>query len=123
MLPSSELQWVKKQRKALELIRRSLKRGRRIAFQLPAKSFCREFFEYAADAITLLSLERYFKDWEKPWYLPDKEEYASVLKKVGFRKVDVFYGDYRLVFESANRVLDWWTSAGLGPYLQMLPEE
>jgi trans-aconitate 2-methyltransferase len=120
---NSALQWVKEQRKALELTHRSLKQGGRIAFQLPAKNFCKEFFAYAGNATTLLGLEKYFRDWQQPWCLPQKEEYASILKEAGFKKIDTFYRDYRLVFDSVNRVLDWWTSAGLRPYLEMLPHK
>jgi trans-aconitate methyltransferase len=54
------------------------------------------------------------------WYLPEKEEYAFILKEEGFKKIEIFYRDYRLVFDSVNSVLDWWTSAGLRPYLEML---
>jgi trans-aconitate methyltransferase len=120
---NSALQWVKEQQKALELTYRSLKQGGRIAFQLPAKKFCREFFAYAANAIKSLGFESYFENWLTPWYLPDKEGYASIVKNAGFKKVDVFYKDYRLVFDSVNSVLDWWTSAGLRPYLEMLPHK
>jgi trans-aconitate 2-methyltransferase len=118
---NSALQWVKEQRKALELTHRSLTRGGRIAFQLPAKNFCKEFFAYAGNAITALGFERYFENWQQPWYLPEKAEYVSILKETGFKKIDIFYRDYRLVFDSVNSVLDWWTSAGLRPYLEMLP--
>jgi trans-aconitate 2-methyltransferase len=117
---NSALQWVKEQRKALELTHRSLKQGGRIAFQLPAKNFCKEFFIYAENAISSLGLERYFRDWQQPWYLPEKEEYAFILKEEGFKKIEIFYRDYRLVFDSVNSVLDWWSSAGLRPYLEML---
>jgi trans-aconitate 2-methyltransferase len=117
---NSALQWVRNQQMALELIHRSLKDGGRIAFQLPARNFCREFFEYAGNAITSLGLERNFNNWQKPWYLPEKEEYASILKEAGFRRINVFYRDYRIIFDSVNGVIDWWTSAGLRPYLDML---
>jgi trans-aconitate 2-methyltransferase len=117
---NSALQWVRNQQMALELIHRSLKNSGRIAFQLPAKNFCREFFEYAGNAITSLGFERHFNNWQKPWYLPDKDEYASILKEAGFRRIDVFYRDYRIVFDSVNGVIDWWASAGMRPYLDML---
>ena len=120
---NSALQWVKNQRKALDLTHRSLKQGGRTAFQLPAKNFCKEFFAYARDAITLLGFREYFRNWQEPWYLPDKEEYASALKEAGFSRIDVLYRDYRIVFDSINGVIDWWASAGLRPYLQVLPHK
>ncbi len=119
---NSALQWVTEQRRATGLIYRSLRKGGRIAFQLPAKDFCREFFEYSRNAIALLGFERFFLTWEAPWYLPEKEQYEIVLKDAGFQYVRVSYRDYRIVFASVNEVLDWWSSAGLRPYLAALPE-
>jgi trans-aconitate 2-methyltransferase len=120
---NSALQWVRNQQIALELIHRSLKDGGRITFQLPARNFCKEFFGYAGNAITLLGFEKYFNNWQKPWYLPDTEGYVSILTKAGFGRINVFYRDYRIVFDSVNGVIDWWTSAGLRPYLDMLPHK
>jgi trans-aconitate 2-methyltransferase len=118
---NSTLQWIKEQRKVVGLMHNSLKKGGRIACQLPAKNFCKEFFGYAGNAIALLGFEKYYRGWRSPWYLPDKEEYEQLLKDVGFQEVEVFYRDYQIVFDSINGVIQWWASAGLRPYLEMLP--
>ena len=120
---NSTLQWVTEQGEVIRLAYRSLRKGGRIAFQLPAKNFCKEFFSYTGNVITMLGFENYFQHWETPWYLPDKEEYEDLLNTAGFRKVGVFYRDCRLLFDSINGVLDWWASAGLRPYLAMLPQK
>jgi trans-aconitate 2-methyltransferase len=118
---NSTLQWIKEQRKVVGLMHKSFKKGGRIACQLPAKNFCKEFFGYSDNAIALLGFEKYFKKWQSPWYLPDKEEYQDLLEDAGFQGVDVFYRDYRIVFDSINGGIQWWASAGLRPYLEMLP--
>ncbi len=120
---NSALQWVKEQQQVMELIYRSLKHGGRIAFQLPADNFCKEFFNYTKNSIDALHYGKFFTDWKSPWYFPTDEEYKDKLKVAGFKNINVFYKDYRLVFESINEVLDWWTSAGLRPYLSVLPEK
>jgi trans-aconitate methyltransferase len=33
----------------------------------------------------------------------------------------VFYRDYQIMFDSINGVIQWWASAGLRPYLELLP--
>ncbi len=120
---NSALQWVKEQQQVMESVYRSLKRGGRIAFQLPADNFCKEFFDYTKNAINVLHYENFFAEWKSPWYFPTDEKYEGKLKEVGFKNINVFYKDYRLVFESINEVLDWWASAGLRPYLAVLPEK
>jgi trans-aconitate methyltransferase len=120
---NSALHWIKKQQKVLTLIYQSLKKEGRIAFQCPAENFCREFFEYISKAIDLLELREVYRNWESPWFLPKKEDYETLLKDTGFKNINVFYKDYNLVFKNINEVLDWWTSAGLKPYLVLLAEK
>lgn len=119
---NSALQWVKEQREVLGLVRRALKPGGRVAFQLPARDFCKEFFQYSGNAIAGLGLGEYYRDWESPWYLPSKEQYEALLEEAGFEDVDVKCRDYGLVFEGINDVLLWWASAGLRPILGPLPK-
>ena len=120
---NSALQWIKEQEKVLDIVYNSLTEGGRIAFQLPADNFCKEFFNYTKNATTVLHYKKFFADWKSPWYFPTDEEYDDKLKHVGFKNINVFYKDYRLVFESINEVLDWWASAGLRPYLELLDEK
>lgn len=119
---NSALQWIKEQKQVIELVFQSLKQGGRTAFQLPAKDFCREFFEYSGYAAASSCLGRFFADWESPWYLPSKDEYETLLEDAGFRNINVFYKDYRLMFVCVKEVLDWWASAGLRPFIERLPE-
>ncbi len=119
---NSALQWVKEQQQVMESVYRSLKHKSRIAFQLPADNFCKEFFNYTKNAIDILQYEKFFANWKSPWYFPTDEEYKGKLKAAGFKNINVFYKDYRLVFENINDILEWWASAGLRPYLAALPE-
>lgn len=120
---NSALQWVKEQAEAIRRTYRSLKRGGRIAFQLPARDFCIEFFKYSSNAISLLGYEHFFLGWEAPWFLPTEAEYKGFLERAGFRNLKVFYRDYRIVFSGVGDILDWWSSAGLRPYVAVLPEK
>ncbi len=119
---NSVLQWIKEQQEVMKIVYRSLKNGGRIAFQLPAKKFYREFFDYINNSIALLELEKYYTNWVSPWYFPTKEAYETLLNNAGFGNINVSYNDYRLVFVNVNEVLEWWSSAGLRPYLSILPE-
>ncbi|MBI5050814.1 MAG: methyltransferase domain-containing protein [Nitrospirae bacterium] len=120
---NSALQWVKEQQDVLNRVYNSLKKGGRIAFQLPSENFCSEFFNYIKDAVALLGYEKYFKDWETPWYFPMKENYEAMLNDIRFDNIKVFYRTYKLIFNCTNEVLEWWSSAGLRPYPAALPEK
>jgi trans-aconitate 2-methyltransferase len=117
---NSALQWIHGQQEVIRLVYRALRKGGRIAFQLPAKNFCREFFAYTGAVINLLGYEKYFRNWQTPWYLPTKEEYQSLLKDAGFENINVYSKEYRLLFGSVGEVIAWWSSAGLRPFLELL---
>ncbi|GBE04637.1 trans-aconitate 2-methyltransferase [bacterium BMS3Abin10] len=119
---NSALHWIKEQHEVIGLAYQCLKDDGRIAFQLPARNFCSEFYEYSSNAIDLLGLRETFKDWETPWYFPIREEYKILLESVGFYNIKIYYRDYGLLFKNINDVLDWWSSAGLRPFLARLPE-
>lgn len=120
---NSALQWVKEQKEVIRLVYQSLKKGGRIAFQMPAKDFNKELFEYTGKAVKLLGYEKYFTNWQPPWFLPSKEQYEELLKEAGFGNVNVFYRDYRIAFDYIESVLAWVSSTGLRPYLELLPEK
>lgn len=119
---NSALQWIKEQETVTGRVYDSLRDGGRIAFQLPAKDFCAEFFEYAWDAVRKNGLESVFEGWESPWYLPAKEEYRDLLKESRFENIKVYERSYNIVFKSAHGVFDWWASAGLRPLLALLKD-
>ena len=65
---NSAVHWIREQQLVAGLIYKSLKDRGRIAFQLPAKDFCTEFFEYTGNAIDSTGIGEFYKNWEIPWY-------------------------------------------------------
>ncbi len=45
-----------------------------------------------------------------------------MLSQTGFQAVKVYLREYRLAFASLFDVVNWWSSAGLRPYLAALPD-
>ncbi len=119
---NSALHWVKEQEEVMSRVSRSLRKGGRIALQMPAKNFCAEFFDAVDGAVSSLGYERFFEKWQAPWRFPAKEEYEALLAGTGFHSRKVYYRDYHLSFGEISEVVTWWSSAGLRPYLAALPE-
>ncbi len=118
---NSALQWVKEQEDVLHRVYRSLRKGGRIAFQMPMKNFCTEFFDAVEYATSLLGYERFYVGWRSPWRFSTKDEYETVLTRTGFQAVKVYIKEYHLAFGAVNDLVNWWSSAGLRPYLAALP--
>ncbi len=119
---NSALQWIREQEDVIRRVFHSLRNGGRIAFQMPAKDFCTAFFDSIQGAIASLAYERFFEGWRIPWRFPVVEEFRDMLEQAGFRAIRVFSREYRLAFHALADVLTWWSSAGLRPYLAVLPE-
>ncbi len=119
---NSALQWIREQEDVVNRVFRSLRTGGRIAFQMPAESFCPDFFDAVDWAVSSLGYERFFERWQPPWRFPAKEEYEAMLAAAGFRSSRVYYRDYHLTFGTISEVVNWWSSAGLRPYLAVLPD-
>ncbi len=118
---NSALHWVKEQEEVMSRLSRSLRKGGRIALQMPAKNFCTAFFDAVEGAVSSLGYERFFEKWRAPWRFPAKEEYEAMLAGTGFHSRKVYYRDYHLSFGMISDVVNWWSSAGLRPYLAVLP--
>jgi trans-aconitate methyltransferase len=103
------LQWINDIHRVSGLIYQSLKRGGKIAFQLPASNFSPEFFDCISRSIRDLEYEMIFRDWRPPWYLPTENDYLEFLFITGFENIRVFTKKYRLMFESTDNVVDWWS--------------
>ena len=120
---NSAFQWIKEQEKVTVMSYKALKKKGRIAVQLPAKDFCWAMMDNIHSAISANRLESVYSKMESPWRFPLKEEMSGFLKDAGFVKVNAFYKDYTLMFESINEVLEWGESAALRPYLALLSEK
>ncbi len=119
---NSALQWIEEQEEVMSRVSRSLRKGGRLAVQMPARNFCPDFFDAVDEAVTSLGYERFFEKWRSPWRFLAKEEFEAMLAKSGFQSRKVYYRDYRLTFGTISDVANWWSSAGLRPYLAALPE-
>jgi trans-aconitate 2-methyltransferase len=117
---NSAFQWIKDQEGVVGKAFRALRAGGRLAIQMPAGDFCRALTDTTNSAISMLGLERNFRNMESPWRFPLKGEMAGFMDNAGFRKVEVFYRDYTVAFKNINDVLAWAASAGLRPYLARL---
>jgi trans-aconitate methyltransferase len=120
---NSALQWIKEQEDVIARSYKALRENGRAAIQMPAKDFCWALMDNIYSAISTLGIESKYKRMDSPWRFPLKEEMSGFLKDAGFVKVNAFYKDYTLMFESINEVLEWGVSAALRPYLALLNEK
>ncbi len=119
---NSALQWIQEQEEVMALSFRALKNKGRLALQLPARDFSWELADNIHIAAGAIGMQSAFEKIDSPWRFPLKDEFADLLKGIGFSNVQTFYKDYTLAFAGIDEVLEWSLSAALRPYLELMDE-
>lgn len=115
---SNALQWVHDQSRAVANIFNALVPGGRFLAQLPSRFFSGTLLSCINRSLRELNLDRAGHGPASPWYLPFKDEYESLLTRMGFEALDVKYEEYDMTFESATEAIAWSRAAVLVPYME-----
>ena len=119
---SSVLHWVKRAGRALDGLYKSLKPGGSLGLQFPLLNALHPFTAACQQAVRNLKLEKFFEDWEFPWYVPAPEEFKQIVSRYGFQETKVYVKSLAIDFESPKKLFKSFDAAGLNLYTQRLPE-
>lgn len=111
---NSALHWVKDIQPALHTIRRALKPGGRIGLQFPLLAQTHPLVAITRKTIEELGFQSEYSSWEFPWFVPaSSSEFADLLKKSGFQRVDVQYDETGYRFESVAAAMNFFDTVGV----------
>jgi len=88
---NAALHWIKNHKRLLENTLKALKVGGRTAWNFASKGTCVNFHETVKTVMDLPAYKEFFVGFEWPWYMPDKEEYVSLIETIGFSRWEVRY--------------------------------
>jgi trans-aconitate 2-methyltransferase len=120
---NAALQWVRGHREALAQWHRELAPGGQLAVQMPAN-------ESETAQMTIVALAR-----EEPWrtlagkvempshQVAEPDEYAVMLRAIGFSEVDCRYHVFHHPMASIEEVVEWHRATALRPLLDRIPIE
>lgn len=63
---------------------------------------------------------RYFLNFEWPWYMPEIEEYQTLMKKLPYREVKVWGENADRYFPDADSITKWIDQPSLVPFKAIL---
>lgn len=119
---NSVLHWLSDIVDACKRMFEALCPGGKIGLQFPILNINHPLVFLANETIRQLNLQRYYTEWEFPWYVPSKEEFKNVLISVGFENVSVMEKLTQYEFDSCDTAYCFFKSVGLTLYCDALPD-
>ena len=82
---NASIHWVKNHQALLRRTYISLKKSGLLRLNFAAAGNCATFIKIVQAAMEIPQYRRYFLDFEWPWYVPEIEEYQTLMKKLPYR--------------------------------------
>jgi trans-aconitate 2-methyltransferase len=117
---NASLHWVKNHQALLHRTYISSKKGGVLRLNFAAAGNCATFIKIVKAAMEIPQYRRYFLNFEWPWYMPEIEEYKTLMKKTAFREVKVWGENADRYFPDAASFTKWIDQPSLVPFKAIL---
>jgi len=117
---NASLHWVKNHQALLDRTCSSLKKGGLLRLNFAAAGNCATFFKIVTAAMEIPRYRRYFLNFEWPWYMPEIEEYQTLMNKLPYREVKVWGENADRYFPDADSITKWIDQPSLVPFVAIL---
>ncbi|HEY9159521.1 MAG TPA: methyltransferase domain-containing protein [Desulfomonilia bacterium] len=119
---NAALHWVKDHKALLAGVKKGLKPGGRILFQMGGRGNVNEIMAAITETISLPEWKEYFKDTGSPYNFYGPDEYRMLLKHAGLEPVRMELIPKEMKFDSRDGLVSWVRTTCL-PYTLIVPED
>lgn len=120
---NAALHWIKNHRLLLENTFSALKPNGKIFWNFAGAGTCSNFLKVINEKIKDDKYNKYFHDFEWPWYMPTKSEYEILIKNTGFSEISVIEENADRYFSNAEEMIKWLDQPSLVPFIYNVPDE
>jgi trans-aconitate methyltransferase len=117
---TSVLHWVRDHRAVLQGVRRCLRPGGRILFQMGGRGNAEEMFSVVQDVIRSPSWRDAFVGFEAPWHFYGVEDYQTWLPQCGFTPVRIELVPKDMRHDGPDQLKGWMRTTWF-PYTDRIP--
>ena len=117
---NAALHWVKDHNKLLANVYNSLKAEGVLFFNFAADGNCINFFKVIRRAIVEKKYQKYFHDFDWPWYMPAVNEYRKILNQANFSEANVWSENGDKYFSNSEEMINWIDQPSLVPFLKLV---
>ena len=117
---NAALHWVIDHNKLLAKVHKSLRNEGTLFFNFAADGNCTNFLKVIRRAIVEEKYEKYFRDFNWPWYMPTVNEYRKILNQAYFSIADVRTENADKYFTNQEEMIKWIDQPSLVPFLKFV---
>ncbi len=119
---NAALHWVKDHGRLLKNSFRALKDGGRLLWDFAGDGNFSNFFAVIRKEMESEEYRQYFKEFEWPWYMPSREDYAKIVAASGFSSSSISEVNRDRFFSDADEMIRWIEQPSIVPFIKVLPE-
>lgn len=120
---NAALHWVEDHKKLLASCHRALKKNGIIRFKFAGDGNCSNFYEVIREAMRNKNYKKYFLSFEWPWFMPETEEYKSLVTGTDFKDVEVCGENADRYFATKDEMIKWIDQPAIVPFLKLIGDE
>ncbi len=119
---NATLHWIKDHDTLLANVHRSLRNGGVIRFNFAGNGNCSNFFLVLGEAMAHSDFERFFHDFDWPWFMPTVDEYDAIVRRSPFGEGRVWGENADRYFPDEDAMIRWIDQPSLVPILPRVAE-
>ena len=119
---NAALHWVKDHGRLLKNSFRALKDCGHLLWDFAGDGNCSNFFDVIRKEMESEEYGQYFKEFEWPWYMPSREDYAKIVAASGFSSCNISEVNRDRFFSDADEMIRWIDQPSIVPFVRALPE-
>jgi len=120
---NAALHWVKDHKSLLARCKKALKLNGVIRWSFGGYGNCSNLNETLITAIEMPEYKKLFVGFEWPWYMPDKDEYAELVRCEGFRECEISLDNADRHFANSEELIKWIDQPCIVPFLDYIGKE
>ena len=120
---NAALHWVKDHQQLLQNSFIALKPNGMLVWNFAGDGNCAAFFDTVRKIMDMPLYQDFFRDFEWPWYMPEKDDYRRLVEQTGFKQFDVSYENADRYFSNSDEMIKWIDQPSIVPFIKDLPED
>jgi len=123
IISNATLHWVKDHNKLLRNCYKALKKKGMLRFNFAGGGNCPNFIAVVKRQIQKEEYRRYFKNFEWPWYMPDKKAYEKTIDSGLFSEFKIWEEKADRYFKDEGEMIRWIEQPSLVPFLRSITDK
>ncbi len=119
---NAALHWIKDHNRLLHRSYTALTAGGILLWDFGGHGNCSHFLAVIHETMKEGKYNRFFKNFEMPWFMPSKYQYEELIAKIGFSEFTVTEVNRDRYFPSSDDMIRWIDQPCIVPFIEQIPD-